>query len=224
MPEGRQDRMAGLALELVKRQVSVIVEQSSVAILATKAATQTIPIVFLQGIDPVDAGYVVSLNRPGGNITGVSLLAGTVTAKRFELLHELVPAASTVAFLVNPDAALSAEIQTNEARLAARALGLNLVVLNAASPAKIDAAFATMAERGVGGLILNDASMCRSRADQIAALAARHRLPAIYAHYEGVPAGGLMSYGADVNRRGARSGPMLGVFSTAKNLRNCRYT
>jgi ABC-type uncharacterized transport system substrate-binding protein len=208
--QGRQDRLPGLALQLIKRQVNVIIENSSVAILTTKAATQTIPIIFVTGVDPVQAGFVVSLNRPSGNVTGVSLLNSTLTAKRFELLHELVPTASTVAFMVNSDLALSTEMQTSEAQLAARTLGLNMLVLNASSPTEIDAAFTTMVERGVGALILNDATIFRVRGDQVAELATRYRLPIIYAYRENTAAGGLMSYSTDLKAAWRQVGAYAG--------------
>src|SRR5258708_214112 len=150
---GQYDRLLALAADLVGRQVAVITAQSAAAALAAKAATTTIPIVFEMGDDPVKFGLVASLNRPGGNVTGVSFLTPALEAKRVELLHELVPKASTIAVLVNPTFP-GAEIRVTAVRDAADALGLELSVLNASSEREIDAAFATLAERRAGALLV----------------------------------------------------------------------
>jgi putative ABC transport system substrate-binding protein len=196
--EGHYDQLPDLARELVRSGVAVIVENNSSAILATKAATKTVPIVFMIGSDPVENGLVASLSRPGGNVTGVTLLNAAVTAKRLELLHELAPAVASVAFLVNPTNPLPANTQTREVQVAAHALGLNVLVLNASTPSEIDTAFATLVRERVGSFLVDDSPFFRTQGDKLAELAERHALPAIYAYRQNVAAGGLMSYAADL--------------------------
>jgi len=195
---GQYDRLPALAADLVGRQVAVITAQSAAAALAAKAATTTIPIVFEMGDDPVKFGLVASLNRPGGNVTGVSFLTPALEAKRVELLHELVPKASTITVLVNPTFP-GAEIRVTAVRDAADALGLELSVLNASSEREIDAAFATLAERRAGALLVASDPFFFARREQIAALAARHAVPALHISREFAMAGGLMSYGASIS-------------------------
>jgi putative ABC transport system substrate-binding protein len=166
-------------------------------VLAAKAATATIPIVFTLGSDPVKFGIVASLNRPGGNVTGVSLLAYLLDAKRTELLHELLPSAAVIAILVNPKNAQS-ETQVADFRGAISSLRLEHIVLNASSVAEIDAAFATLIERRVNALVVSADVVFLSRRDQIIALTARHSIPAIYEWREFPDAGGLMSYGVSL--------------------------
>jgi putative tryptophan/tyrosine transport system substrate-binding protein len=197
--EGRNDRLPALAAELVRRQVSVIVTAGSTpAALAARAATTTIPIVFYLGADPVEVGLVASLNRPGGNLTGVVTLNVEVAAKRLELLHELVPTATIVAALVNPTAPVLAETMTRDLQAAARTLGLQLHVLQASSERQIDTAFATLDQLRAGGLVIGADALFNSRSEQLAALTVRHAVPAIYQFREFVSAGGLMSYGTTV--------------------------
>jgi putative tryptophan/tyrosine transport system substrate-binding protein len=186
-----------LAADLVRRQVTVIFAGGVPTALAAKAATTTIPIVFTLGVDPVQFGLVASLNRPGGNITGVVLLA-ELAAKRLDLLHELIPTAAAVALLVNPTNSANAEAQTGSLRDAARSLGLQLHVLPASSPSEIDAAFETFIELRAGALVVAGDPFLSNRRAQIVALAARHAVPAIYAWREFATAGGLMSYGTDI--------------------------
>jgi putative ABC transport system substrate-binding protein len=196
--ESQLNRLPALAADLVRRRVAVIAAGSTPAALAAKAATTTIPIIFATGADPVALGLVASLNRPGGNLTGTSTISVEMIAKRLELLAELLPAAKSVALLVNPTNAAATEAETKEMRIAASALGLRLVVLNASTRNGIEAAFATTFPEHAGALVVaGDAFLNRQR-DQLASLAARHAVPAIYPYREQATAGGLISYGADI--------------------------
>jgi putative tryptophan/tyrosine transport system substrate-binding protein len=198
--EGHVDRVVALAAEMVRNRYAVIaVIGSTPGALALKADTQTVPIVFQIGPDPVTAGLVASLNRPGGNLTGVSVINVEVIAKRLQLLHELVPAAKSVAFLVNPDNIAATEAEMKEMQGAAQALGLRLIVLNVRTPADIETAFATAFPDQAGALVVGGDAFFSARRDQIIALAARYRVPTIYSSLSGVVAGGLMSYGTDLN-------------------------
>jgi putative ABC transport system substrate-binding protein len=195
--DGQSDRLPAFAAGLTSRQVAVIVTTgATAAALAAKSATATIPIVFLLGSDPVKFGLVASLNKPGGNITGVSFLANLLVAKQFELLHELSPNAAAIGFLVNP-ANPNIESDASEAQAAARTLGLQLAILRAGTAADIDAAFATLVRQGAAAIVIGPDALFSSRLDQIVVLAARHAIPAIYNVREFAAAGGLMSYGAD---------------------------
>jgi putative tryptophan/tyrosine transport system substrate-binding protein len=196
--EGQVSRAVALAGELVRNRYAVIVVLGSTpAALALKAATQTVPIVFLIGPDPVEAGLVASLNRPGGNLTGVTVSNVEVIAKRLELLHELVPAATSVGFLVNPTNAAATEAEMKEMRVAAGVLGLRLLVLNASTPAEIESAFATVLPERAGALVVSGESFFTARRDQIIALAARYQIPTVYQARAAAVAGGLISYGTD---------------------------
>jgi putative ABC transport system substrate-binding protein len=196
--EGHDDRLPALAADLVRRKVSVIAATSTPAALAAKAATATIPIVFETGVDPVRLGLVPSLNRPGGNITGVTQLSTELGAKRLGLLHDLIPTATIIGFLVNPDEATSSG-QTSETQEAAQALGLQIHVLNASTEGEINAGFAALSQLKAGALIVGGSNLFfTSRREQLAALAARQRVPAIYQHRENVAAGGLISYGTSI--------------------------
>jgi putative tryptophan/tyrosine transport system substrate-binding protein len=195
--EDHLERLPALVDDLVRRQVAVIVVTTTPAVFAAKAATKSIPIVFSMGADPVETGLVASLNRPGGNITGIYNLNTTVEAKRLQLLHELVPAATSIAFLVNPTNAVIAEAQTRELQIAARTLGLRLLILNASDPSEFDAAFAALALERAGGLVVGTDALFSNRLDQLVALAVRHAVPAIHARREATAAGGLMSYATD---------------------------
>jgi putative ABC transport system substrate-binding protein len=194
--ENQNDRLPALAAELVRRNVDVIVTpDSTLAALAAKGATTTIPIVFGVGFDPVELGLVGSLNRPAGNLTGVSRLAHEVATKRLALLHEMVSAATSIAVLSNP-ANRASEVETRELQVAAGVLGLRLLVLNASSVREIEMAFAALVQERVGGLLVNTDVLFTNQRERFATLAARHRVPAIYAYREYVAVGGLMSYGA----------------------------
>jgi ABC-type uncharacterized transport system substrate-binding protein len=197
--EGQNDRLPALAAELVRRQVSVIVTAGSTpAALAARTATTTIPIVFHLGADPVEAGLVTSLSRPGGNLTGVVTLNVEVAAKRLELLHELVPTATIIAALVNPTTPVLAETMTRDLQAATRTLGLQLHVLHASSERDFDTVFASLVQLRTGGLVIGADALFNSRSEQLAALTVRHAVPAIYQFREFVSAGGLMSYGTTV--------------------------
>jgi putative ABC transport system substrate-binding protein len=177
----------------------VIVALTTTAARAAKTATETIPIVFLTGADPVQAGLVVSLNHPGGNLTGVGSLISEVAAKRLELLHQLLPATTLVAYLANPTAdADFAVAEIGELGRAAQALSLDLLVLNASSENEIDAAFETLVIRCVGGLIVSGDPLFNTQRDQLAALAMRHAVPMLCQNREQVAVGGLMGYGASI--------------------------
>jgi putative tryptophan/tyrosine transport system substrate-binding protein len=208
--EGRYDQIPTTLADLVKRRVAVIaIANTTTAALAAKAATQTIPIVFGVGTDPVGVGLVSSLNRPGGNLTGVSLQQTTAAALRLDLLHQLKPADRSIAFLVNRTNPSYAEAETREMQLAANVLGVDLVVLNASSTSEIEAAFLTLAQRHAGALLIGGDIFFVSRTDQLVALAARHTVPAMYTYIEQTLAGGLIAFGA----RLTESQHLIGVYS-----------
>jgi putative ABC transport system substrate-binding protein len=186
-----------MAADLVRRRVSVIVTTGGLSsALAAKAATSTIPIVFELGADPVESGLVSSLNRPGGNITGATFLTQTLIAKRFEVLHEAVPAAKSIGYLVNPNTAQT-PVMLKESQTAARALGFRVVVLNAAVPRDIEVAFAAIKDQQIDALCVDSDPFFTTHGAEIVALAARYAVPAIYSFNGIVEAGGLMSYGSD---------------------------
>jgi len=193
--EGDYNKLPALALELVRRQVVVIATVNTPTILAAKAATQTIPIIFGVGVDPVKFGLVASLNRPGGNLTGVTQLNVELEAKQVQLLHELVPAARSMALLVNPTSVAYSEAATESAQSAARILGVRLLVLNASTESDIEAAFATLVEERAGSLLVSGDSFLVSKRDELVALAARNAVPALYPRREFTDIGGLVSYG-----------------------------
>jgi putative ABC transport system substrate-binding protein len=192
------DRLPALAADLVRRQVTLIVVVSTPGTLAAKAATDTIPIVAAMGADPVQFSLVTSLNRPGGNITGVYNLNTAVMGKRLELLHESVPATRVIGYLANPKSAVTAP-ETKELHEAARALGVELRVLNAADESEIDTAFATLAKEHSVPLVVSSDNLFTDRPVRLVMLAARHAIPAIYPYGYFAAAGGLMSYGADLD-------------------------
>jgi putative ABC transport system substrate-binding protein len=197
--EGQNDRLLALATDLVRRQVAVIAAPGSTpAALAAKAATTTIPVVFYTAADPVAVGLVARLNRPGGNITGVATLGAEVGPKRLELLHELVPAATAVALLVNPTSPNLAESTTRDLQAAARTLGLKLHVLHASSERDFDKVFAALVQLQVGGLVISPDAFFTSRSEQLAALTLRHAVPTIFQFREFTAAGGLTSYGGSL--------------------------
>jgi putative ABC transport system substrate-binding protein len=191
MAEDHYERLPALANDLVRRRVAVIFTAANLpTALAAKAATQALPIIFLMGADPVKSGLVASLARPGGNITGVTALAGELELKRLALLHELVPAATTIAYLTNPaNPGLSEEMTE-----AASRLGVRLLILTAANPSEIEPAFATLTEQRAGALLVGADPFFIAQRAQIVALAARYRVPAFYWLREFVEAGGLASY------------------------------
>ena len=192
--ENKLDRLPALAADLAHRQVVVIVGQN-ITMPAARAATSTIPLVFVIGGDPIASGLVTSLSRPGGNITGVSFGSVPLQPKRLELLHELVPPPITIAWLRDPRSP-SFEIEARDVEAAARELGRHILSLNASSPREIDAAFAIIVQSRAGALLIGSSPFFNNRRRQLAALATRHGLPAISNIREFVVAGGLMSYGA----------------------------
>jgi putative ABC transport system substrate-binding protein len=199
--EGQYDRLAALAADLVQRRASVIVVNGPAA-MAAKGATTTIPIVFVVGFDPVKLGLVAGLSRPGGNLTGVSLLNAELGPKRLALLHELVPTATNIALLVNPDNP-NAETLSQEAQAAARTLGLELHVLHASAERDFDTAFATLVQLRAGALAIGTDGFFVSQSERLAALTVRHAVPAIFQSREFATAGGLMAYAGsdtDANR------------------------
>src|SRR5215471_2677349 len=183
--------------DLISRRVSAIVAPSVPAASAAKAATQTMPIVFSSAVDPVEAGLVASINRPGGNLTGMSGLISAVAGKRLQLLHEVIPAATTFGFLVTSVPGGLAGFETNELQAAARTLGLRLMILNADTPREFEPALAKLVGAGAGGLVVSGGKSFTGHADQLVALMARYRMPAIFGRRDGAAAGGLMSFGID---------------------------
>jgi ABC-type uncharacterized transport system substrate-binding protein len=185
--------------ELVRRQVSVIVTlESTQGALAAKVATQTIPIVFMQAADPVRIGLVDSLNRPGGNVTGIHLMWAEMGGKRLDLLLQLVPAAKSIAYLRNPTNPVFAESEARELEAAARARGLRLLFVNASRASDFEAAFAEIVQEGAHALVVSSAVSLLADPDQTVALAARHAVPAIYAWRPSMAVGGLMSYSTNL--------------------------
>jgi putative tryptophan/tyrosine transport system substrate-binding protein len=197
---GQYDQLAAVAADLVRRQVAVIVATGGTATArAAKSATATIPIVFVGGGDPVGVGLVASLNRPGGNVIGAAILTTALTAKRVELLHELVPAATSIGFLVNSANPTVFKAEMMEAETAARALAVRLVPLNASTLGEIEAAFEIVSEQRIGALLTSGDPLWTVQRAQLAALTARYAVPAIYAVRDIADAGGLMSYGASIS-------------------------
>jgi len=195
--EDHEDRLPGLAADLVRRNVTMIAAAGTPAALAAKAATAVIPIVFETAGDPVTLGLVASLNQPGRNVTGVTQLSSELVSKRLGLLHDLIPAAKIIGLLVNPkDPRVGT--QSSDMQEAARALGLQIHILNASTEAEIDAAFAGLVQVRAGALIVGTGTFFNVRREQLVALAARHKVPVIYQYRLFVAAGGLMSYGASL--------------------------
>jgi ABC-type uncharacterized transport system substrate-binding protein len=195
--ENQYGRLPTLAADLVRRQVAVIVANGRAA-QAAKEATATIPIAFVAGFDPVEVGLVASMSRPGGNITGVSILDVELGPKRLQLLHELVPSAAIIALLVNPSDAARAETTSKELQAAAQTLGLQLHVLHASADQDFDAVFARLAELRAGGLVIGGEPFFNSRSQQLGALTIRHAVPTIYQLRAFAEAGGLVSYGGSL--------------------------
>jgi putative ABC transport system substrate-binding protein len=206
--EARYDLLRALAAELVSNRVAVLVAWSNVSALAAKAATSTIPIVFTTQEDPVGQGLVASLNRPGGNITGATLLNTELLPKRLEVMHELLPSARSIAVLLNPITP-NVETQSREVQAAARTLGVQLHILHASSEGDFDAAFARMAQLKADGLVIVPDPLFTLRSEHLAALTLRHAVPAIFQFLKFIEAGGLMSYGGSA----AEIGHLVGLYT-----------
>jgi ABC-type uncharacterized transport system substrate-binding protein len=197
MAEGQYDRLPALAAELVDGRVGLIAALAPPAAFAAKAATTTIPIVFVGGLDPVKAGLVASLNRPGGNVTGVTFIGATLGAKRLELTRELVPNAAVIALLTHPNSPDALE-ELRDLNTAAKAIGQELLVVSATSEREFEAAFASIDQRRAGAILIGQDPFFFQAGGQLVALAARHRIPAIYGNSELVSGGALVSYGASL--------------------------
>jgi len=196
--DDQYERLPSLAVELVQRRVGVLVAAGSPTALPAKAATTVIPIVFMVGSDPVELGLVASLNRPGGNLTGVAYLNAEVAPKRLELLHQFVPAAKSIALLVNPANPAAAEAQAKELETAVHALGLHLPLVKASNAIEIEDAFSALVRDRVEALQIGVDPLFGNHIDQLVALATRHKVPTIYPWREFTAAGGLMNYGASI--------------------------
>jgi putative ABC transport system substrate-binding protein len=204
--DGQNDRLPSMAADLVPQGVNVIVTGGTPATLAAKAATTTIPIVFILSTDPVEAGLVASLNRPGGNLTGVTGLNVELAPKKLELLHELLPSATIVALLVNPTNAIAAENQSRAVQAAARTFRLQLHVLHASTERDFDAVFANLVQLRADAFVIGSDLLFTSWSERLAALTVQHAVPAIYQFREFAAAGGLMSYGGSITDWGHQGG------------------
>jgi putative ABC transport system substrate-binding protein len=193
--EGRFDQLPTLAADLVDRKVDVIAADAVPSARTAKDATPTIPVVFISGSDPVERGFVASFARPGGNLTGVAMMVAELAPKRFELLSEMVPQASVIALLVNPNNVLQTDVVIKGVREAARAKAVQLQILKASTEGEIDAAFGTLMQLQADALVVGPDVFFHSRREQLVALSARHTVPAIYELRESVAVGGLISYG-----------------------------
>jgi putative tryptophan/tyrosine transport system substrate-binding protein len=208
--ENQNDRLPELAADLVRRQVAVIATAGDDVALVAKVATTTIPLLFISSQDPVRLGLVASLARPGGNVTGVNLFTGELSAKRLEILRELVPGASRVAVLLNPSNPTNADITLKDVEAAARAMGLQIHLLNAGTRQEIDAAFATFARERPDALFVSSDPFFTSRRAQLVNLASRHAIPTAFPNRESVEIGGLMSYGSNIGDVWRQSGVYAG--------------
>jgi putative tryptophan/tyrosine transport system substrate-binding protein len=208
--ENHNDRLPGLAAELVRRRVAAIVTYSTPAALAAKAATTTIPVIFYIGSDPVKFGLVASLNRPGGNVTGVSTLSNSLELKKLEFMKELLPKASTIAMFINPGNPNGAS-DADSVRAAARRLGVDVLVLDVSASQEIDTAFTALVQKRAAGLIVASDALFTDATDQLVALAARHQVPAIYDKSTFPSAGGLMSYGVPAS--GGEAFHLVGAYA-----------
>jgi putative tryptophan/tyrosine transport system substrate-binding protein len=204
--DGHNDRLPAMAADLVRRGMNVIVTGGTPATLAAKAATTTIPIVFILSTDPVEAGLIASLNRPGGNLTGVTGLNVELAPKKLELLHDLLPAAGAMGLLVNPTNPTAAQNESRAVGAAARALGLQLHVLHASAEGDFDPVFESLARLQADALVIGSDLFFTSRSEQLAALTVRHAVPSIYQFREFAAAGGLMSYGGSFTDWGRQGG------------------
>ena len=218
--EGHNDKLPALTADLVARQVAVIVAPTTPSVLAAKAATKTIPIVFFTAGGPVDLGLVTSLSRPDSNLTGATTLTLEVGPKWLQLMHEMVPNATSLALLVNPTSPNLAQTQSRDLQAAARSRGLQLHVLRASTEQEFDTVFASVSQLGAGGLVISSDSFFFSRSDQLAALAVRHAVPTIFGFREFVAAGGLMSYGGSLTESFRWVGVYAGRILKGEKLAN----
>ena len=207
--DGHAERLPGLAADLVFQRVGVIFAATTESALAAKAATQTIPVVFFIGSDPVEIGLVTSLGRPAGNLTGVTVVSAEIAAKRLELLHKLVPATELIAMLAGP-ADRYTQAETRNVQSAARALGLRLLLFNVTAESEIAAAFATLVERKAGAVLLSAHAQLQPMIDQIISLAAQYELPTMFFYGSAAREGGLLSYGSVVSEAYRAAGAYTG--------------
>src|SRR5262245_30086033 len=219
--EGQYDRLPALAADLVRNRITVLATQDTPATLAAKAVTTTIPIVFFTAADPVEAGFVANLARPGGNLTGVTVLSVELGSKRLELLHELVPRATAIALLVNPTEPALSEPVTRGMQTAARALGLKLHVLQVSTERDFDAAFATLIQLRADGLVIGPQALFSTRSEQLAKLALQHAAPTIFQFHPFTAGGGLMSYGSSDTDAYRLAGIYTGRILKGENLPTC---
>ena len=208
--DGQNNRLPSMAADLVRRGVNVIVTGGTPATLAAKAATTTIPIVFVLSTDPIEAGLVTSMNRPGGNLTGVTGLNVELAPKKLELLHELLPGTTIIALLVNPTNPVAAKEQSRAVQAAARTLGLQLHVLHASTERDFNSVFASLVQLRAGALVIGSDLFFTSRSEQLAELTVRHAVPSMYQFREFAAAGGLMSYGGSITDWGHQGGIYTG--------------
>ena len=208
--EAEIDQLPRLAADLVDHDVEVIVALQTPAVVAAKATTSRVPIVFVTALDPVEAGFVRSLSRPGGNLTGIAALIIAVAGKRLDLLHQLVPGATSLAYLASSTNNSLVQYETKEVEAAAKALGIRLLVIRASQPGDLEPAFATAAHEHVGGIVVSGAAFFAGRADDLIALSARYAMPAIHGRREVTVAGGLLSYGTDFTEMYRQAGIYAG--------------
>jgi putative ABC transport system substrate-binding protein len=218
--EGRNGKLPELTADLVRRQVAVIVAPTTPSVLAAKAATTTIPIVFFTAGDPIDLGFVKSLSRPDSNLTGATTLTLEVGPKWLQLLHEMVPTATSLALLINPTSPNLAETQSRDLQAAARSQGLQLHVLRASTEQEFETAFSSVVQLRAGGLVISSDSFFFSRSAQLAKLAIRHAIPTIFGFREFVAAGGLMSYGGTLTESFRWVGVYTGRILKGEKLAN----
>jgi putative ABC transport system substrate-binding protein len=220
--DNQYERLPGLAGELIRHPVSLIVAGSPPAALAAKVATTAIPIVFVVGLDPIAAGLVASFNRPGGNATGITLITGPLTQKRLEILRELVPKAAKVVMLVNPTSP-DAVPEIRDAQAAALATGLQITMLNASTASELDAAFESLAQQHVDALLVGSDPFFNAQSKQFAELTAREGIPAIYPFREITDSGGLISYGTSISDAYRQAAIYAARSLRARSLPICRF-
>jgi putative tryptophan/tyrosine transport system substrate-binding protein len=208
--EAEIDQLPRLATDLVDHDVAVIIALQTPAVVAAKAATSRVPIVFVSALDPVEAGFVRSLSRPSGNLTGIAALIIAVAGKRLDLLHQLVPGATSLAYLASSTNNSLVQYETKEVEAAAKALGIRLLVIRASQPDDLEPAFAAAAREHVGGIVVSGAAFFAGRADDLIALSARYAMPAIHGRREVTAAGGLLSYGTDFTEMYRQAGIYVG--------------